>query len=236
MNIIQIETAQNVKINQKGAKVTDRMLAILIDWFFIFAYYLLFSILITGLLSFSSSNRVLLVLISLPVFFYHLLFEYLMDGQSPGKRIIGIKVVNLDGSRPSLLGYLLRWIFRIIDIVLLAGSVALIVIMFSKYGQRLGDIVAGTIVIDNKKKRINKSIIFEEEIEDYTPVFQQVTMLTDKDMKKIKEVFTLAKRKYNTNLLKELAFKIKEITGIESTMPEGKFVDTVIKDYNHFTS
>jgi hypothetical protein len=61
-------------------------------------------------------------------------------------------------------------------------------------------------------------------------------MLSDKDMKKIKEVYVLARSKRNSRLIKKLALKIKEITGIVDDMPTEKFVATIIKDYNHYTS
>jgi len=97
--------------------------------------------------------------------------------------------------------------------------------------------VAGTMVIDNKKKKgITKEMLMaHKKEEDYTPVFPQVTVLEDKDMEKIKEIYRKASSKYDMQVMKQLANKIKSITGIESNMPEMKFVKTVIKDYYHLT-
>ena len=181
--------------------------------------------------------KVITIILFLPVLLYHFLFEYFMDGQSPGKKIMEIKVVNIDGTRPKLSGFLLRWIFRFIDIQLLFGSVALAVILFHGKGQRLGDIVAGTMVIDIKNKEsIAKSITLANDIEEeYVPVFPQVTVLEDKDIEKIKEIYREARAKYNMSVLKQMANKIKSLTGIESDMPEIKFIKTVMKDYYYLT-
>ena len=98
----------------------------------------------------------------LPVIFYSLLFETLLDGQTPGKRIIKIKVVKIDGYQASLADFVIRWIFRIVDLNMMSGVVALISIITSPKNQRLGDMTAGTAVI-SLKNNVNiccKAILF----------------------------------------------------------------------------
>ena len=232
MERIQIETAHNVSIEHNIANVTTRITALLFDWVIYFVYYLFSLIVITTI---SENNRMTFLLIYLPLFLYHLLFEYLMDGQSPGKKLNKIKVVNLDGSKPTLVSFLLRWVFRTID-MLFFGSVALFTILLNGKGQRLGDIVAGTVVVDINKNFNAQKSIFNDIEEDYEPVFPQATLLTDSDIKKIKEVFISAKRRQSRQVIKNLKNKIQEITGIESEMNDVEFINTIIKDYYYLTS
>ena len=68
------------------------------------------------------------------------------SGQTLGKRIINIKVVKADGSRCDMSSAFLRSILRIID-SLFIGIVGIIVILTTEKKQRIGDIVANTIVV-----------------------------------------------------------------------------------------
>src|SRR5690606_36177431 len=92
----------------------------------------------------------------LPVIFYTLIFETLLDGQTLGKRIMKIKVVKIDGYQASLADFVIRWIFRIVDLNMMSGVVALVAIITSPKNQRLGDMTAGTAVI-NLKNNVNIS-------------------------------------------------------------------------------
>src|SRR5258706_8910407 len=143
MQTIRVRTTQNVLIDYPIAGLFDRILAFVLDCLVFFAYFILaFSIF--G--AFNFLNSWLVILLYLPIFFYHLTFEIAMNGQSPGKRAMGIRVVRLDGDSPTLANYILRWILWPVD-VLFSGSVAITCILLTEQGQRLGDVAAGTTVI-----------------------------------------------------------------------------------------
>ena len=93
---------------------------------------------------FFSNNGWLVVVFFLPVVFYDLISEILLDGQSVGKKVMGIKVVSLNGAQPSLGQYLLRWVFRIVDFSFSGSLVAVIMVAVTEKKQRLGDMLAGT--------------------------------------------------------------------------------------------
>jgi len=78
---------------------------------------------------------------------YFTIFEA-TSGQTIGKRMVSIKVVMRDGSRPGLIIILLRTLFRLVDSLPTLYIVGILVILISADDQRLGDIVAGTIVVD----------------------------------------------------------------------------------------
>lgn len=177
----------------------------------------------------------LYILASLPVFFYHLLFEVLMNGQTPGKYWTKSRVIMLDGSKPRFSSYLIRWMLRIFDITISAGSLALISLLFNGKGQRIGDIAAGTTVISEKKKITLADTLVEDIDENYEPVFPQVTVLTDRDVQNIKMLYKESLATGNHSSLLKLSIKIKELTNISTDMLPVQFIEVVLKDYNYYT-
>lgn len=235
MDNFQIETAQNIAITQNVAHVTTRIGSYLIDALFIFGYYLII-ILIMGMLDIPLNMEYmsLFVLLGLPVFFYSLLFEVLMNGQTPGKYFNKTRVVKIDGSKPTFGSYLIRWLLRIVDFSLASGSVAVLTILLNGKGQRLGDIAAGTTVISEKKRITLKDTIASDVADNYTPTYSQVTLLTDNDIHTIKNVYRDAMKKRNHKVILKLHAKIIELTGISTEQKPTEFVDTIIKDYHYF--
>ena len=82
---------------------------------------------------------------------YFLVFEALWS-RTPGKYLFGLRVCQVDGSRCTLRSAMLRTLLRVIEVnpILLGALPAGIVLLFTKRKQRLGDLLAGTVVISNK--------------------------------------------------------------------------------------
>lgn len=235
MEQFQIETAQNISISQNTAHLGDRMLAYLIDSFIIGAYSILIIWMLIAMdLEFANMWALYLVL-GLPAFLYYVLLETFMDGKTIGKGLMHIRVVKLDGSKPGFSNYFIRWILRIIDVVLTSGGLAVLTILISGNGQRIGDIAAGTTVISEKKKVSLKDTLLRELPEDYVPKYAQVTVFEDREMQTIKELFDQAKRNGDHQIIVSLNNRIKEVTQISSDTKPIEFVDRIIKDYNYYT-
>ena len=236
MDNFHIETAQNVKIQQNVASANTRIGAFLLDMLIIAGYYAIILLIMNALgFSLDESLYVYYALLSLPVFFYSLLFETLMNGQTPGKYIYKIRVTKLDGSKPTFGSFLIRWVLRLIDISLASGSIALLTILLNGKGQRLGDLAAGTTVISEKTTISINDTIAVDLSQNYIPTFSQVTTLSDKDLQTIKELFLKAKRNDNHNTILKIHSKIIELTDITTDMNPVDFIDTIIKDYNFYT-
>ncbi len=235
MDNFQIETAQNITINLNVAHITTRIGSYLLDAIIIVGYFFALIFIISWLnMKPGIKMWTVWLLLGLPVFFYSLLFEILCNGQTPGKMINQIRVVKLDGSKPTFGSYLLRWMLRVIDIQLASGSVAILAILLNGKGQRLGDIAGGTTVI-SERKRVTLNTIGTDFASDYTPTFPQVTTLTDNDIQTIRQLFYKAKRKGNHKIILKLHVKIIELTQIKTELKPIEFVETVIKDYNFYT-
>jgi uncharacterized RDD family membrane protein YckC len=78
---------------------------------------------------------------------YFLFFEWLMRGQTPGKKAMKIRVIRDDGTPVTIHEVFVRNVLRLIDFLPFAYGVGVIVMFPSRLSKRLGDIAAGTIVI-----------------------------------------------------------------------------------------
>jgi uncharacterized RDD family membrane protein YckC len=114
----------------------------LIQWAFLLGVSI-----VTGLMGQSGGRWVLLILIFLIDWFYHVICELLFRGQSPGKRIMGIRVVRNDGSPVDPGSSLLRNLLRFADTFMFLCPIALVTMSASRGFRRLGDWAAGTLVI-----------------------------------------------------------------------------------------
>ena len=237
MDRLEIQTTQNVAIRNNIASIGDRIGAQIIDAIIQFIYLMLV-ISLSSFIGYASNGEFIyvgLIIMLLPIFFYHLLCEWFLNGQSLGKKALKIKVVKLDGSVPTIGSYLLRWLFRFIDVSLFNGIVAIVTIAINGKGQRLGDIVAGTTVVKLQNNVNLRNTVFMQIPDDYQATFQEVRFLEDEDIETIKEVLRALKRNPDTKtfLHAENAKKaIEAKMGVDSDLNAREFLITVIKDYN----
>ena len=238
MDNFQIETAQNISIQQQVAGIGDRILAYIIDVLILVGYWILSLFLVSafGLETNSGGSiNIYFMIIGIPSFLYFLLFESFWDGRSPGKSAIGLRVVKVDGSKPGFGSYFVRWIMRIIDISISSGGIAVFTILLNGKGQRLGDIAAGTTVINERKKVNLGQSLFESIPEDYVPKYPQVTVFTDADMQKIKTVYSRARRENKHKVILKLTEKVSTTMQVTRDESPIEFIDRVLKDYNYYT-
>ncbi|WP_452219616.1 RDD family protein [Lacinutrix salivirga] len=238
MSELQINTTQNVKIKFEASGVGERLLAFIIDTAIKIGYMILANQIFGAFEDLSDMDQwsqiAINTILGLPVMFYTLALESLLDGQTLGKKIMKIRVVKLDGYQSSFSDYVVRWFFRIVDIYIF--GLAFFVIAFSKKSQRLGDMAAGTAVISLKDKVNISHTILENLKEDYKPMYPNVIKLSDNDARIIKETFNNARSAKDYTTLIKLRSKILEVTDIKSKHNNDmEFIDTVLKDYNFYT-
>ncbi|MXN90438.1 RDD family protein [Flavobacterium sp. Sd200] len=244
MSQLSINTTQNVTINFNTASVGSRILAYLLDILIIFAYYIVIYLIIGKLLDAAKlldnldrwTEIGIHSIIALPALFYALVQESLLEGQTVGKKLMKIKVIKIDGYQAGFGDYLIRWLFRIVEVTGIFGIVGLISLMVTKKTQRLGDITAGTAVISLKNDISIDHTILKDISNSYVPVYPLVIKLTDNDVRIIKETYDAAYKSADFNMIQKLQDKIETVTGIKS-VSQGPlaFVDTVLADYNYYT-
>ena len=238
MDNFQIETAQNVSITQNVAGIGQRLLAYLVDILIIAAYWLasVFALAAFGIAGREQGSvTIFFMVLGIPTFLYFLLFEMLWDGRTPGKASFDLRVVKLDGSKPGLGSFFVRWIMRIIDITLTSGGVAVFTILLNGKGQRLGDMAAGTTVISEKKKVNLSQTLLIDIPADYIPVYPQVTIFTDADVQTIKTVYTDARRSANHHVIVKLSQRVAQNMQVTPLEKPVHFIDRVLQDYNFYT-
>ncbi len=238
---ISINTTQNVNINFSVANIGTRMGAFLIDgimklcYHFFIQWAIISNSDIENIVLDNWSERAIYVILYAPVMFYSLMQESLMEGQTIGKKFLGIKVVKIDGYQASFFDFLIRWIMRLIDIsgtLCMAGTVSMVV---SKVHQRLGDIAAGTAVISLKNNINISHTILENISEDYKAKYPMVVRFSDNDMRIIKETYQTAMINNDFSTLSKLAEKIKKVSGIKQEGSDSKFIADIISDFNFYT-
>ncbi|AVR46097.1 RDD family protein [Christiangramia fulva] len=235
MNNFQIETAQNINIEQNAAGIGERILAFLVDLAINVVYMIFAGMILAGITGSRGAEWMNYLVLGLPTFLYFLLWETFWDGRTPGKALLQLRVVKLDGSRPSFSSYLVRWILRIIDISLSSGGVAVVTILFNGKGQRLGDIAAGTTVISEKRKTGIQHTLMVDLPENYQPKYPQVTILNDNDMQEVKNLFQKARISGHHHIIISLGKKLEELMDVSAEEKPFDFVQRVITDYNYYT-
>lgn len=143
---IALETPEHVKLEYQLADLGSRAAALALDLAIVAAAILLVALVFryTGGLG----QAVLYIVGFFAVWGYFLFFEAVWDGRTPGKRAVGLRVLHDGGEPLSFQGAVLRNLIRIVDLQpALTGMAGAASILFNRRAQRLGDLVAGTIVV-----------------------------------------------------------------------------------------
>ena len=204
------------------------------------------------------------LLVLLPFMLYHVVLEATMNGQSIGKKIMGIKVVSENGGRPSLGQLIIRWLIRTSDYMLLMIIVVMVILSNSgialsseiyialtlaivllitdlvlvntRKQQRLGDILAHTVLINTKQKEKITDTVFLEVEDTYVPQFPQIMQLSDRDINALKGIIDTARKHKDYNMAMMAAEKIKSHLKIDTGMEPEEFLDVLLKDYNYLST
>ncbi|MDR3272971.1 MAG: RDD family protein [Flavobacteriaceae bacterium] len=254
-NNVYINTAQNVTIDYNLADIGKRVLAKILDNLFIGIYFIiLYAIFIAILVNNESLFRnffdsvsdevavsitVLIIFILMaPPFFYSLYFPYFMQGRTPGKAIMKIKIVNLDGSEAGFGTYFVRWLLNIIDFDMpfVGAIVGLVVMASNSKRQRIADLVAKTVVISTQQKIKIDQTVLSQLSEDYQPKFGQVLQLSDKDVRIISQSLSRARNSMDYSMTGVIRKKIEDVIHeYRPEMSDIEYIETVLKDYQYFS-
>ncbi|MDR2765613.1 MAG: RDD family protein [Tannerella sp.] len=240
-----IITGQYIQIDQTPASAGERLLARAVDMILMFLYEAaLFVIFIYGyrynpsipayLYRSETVMFVALLLFLIPVLFYSLLWELFNRGQSPGKKLLGLRVVMKDGSAPTLGASLLRWLFLLIDIHLFQ-CLGLLSILLTKNNQRVGDLAAGTLVIKEKNyHQINVTLDeFAHLDAHYRPAFPQAENLSLEQVNLISQALF----RYDAERpqrLRELGIKVRQYLKINPPVDDESLLHTLTRDYQYY--
>jgi uncharacterized RDD family membrane protein YckC len=241
MNTVTVTTSQNVEIDFELASVGERLLAYIVDFIFI-ASFVLGMVFLLYYLDVDFDKYVVYISIGLtaPYVLYDLVFEVLLQGQSPAKKLFRIRVMNLDGSQPNIGSYLLRWILRLVDMGMLTPALALVTILINGKGQGIGDIAAGTTVVRLRERASLGDTILTRVNNDYKPRFLEAQYLDNKTVSVVKEVLAFERKNRRVRsagiILNRTKKKVEDKLGISSGMEPREFLETIMRDYTHLST
>lgn len=267
VSVVKILTNFNIDIEFELPAFHRRLLAWFIDvivqlFYLILAirFYRWLQLAISGIGDDEYTLWAIGLVLILPFLTYHLIMEISLNGQSIGKKIMGMKVISEHCGRPTLSQFIIRWLMRTSDYAILllvvmlpyasfygsiiywgmTGTIALLildlVLVNAGKQQRLGDILAHTLLVNTEQKETIDDTIFLEVQQNYQPVFPQVLQLSDKDLNALKNILDTSRRREDMLLAAMAAEKIKKHLQIVTAMEPEEFLETLLKDYNSLTT
>ncbi len=155
-NLIQLQTPEGVELNLIPAGTLPRALAWLIDLFLRVVFLIALGIILSIFGDFGKG--IYLLAFFLIEWLYPLLFEVWKDGSTPGKKSLGIMVIQQDGTPVNFSASMLRNLLRSVDFLPFFYALGLISLVLRRDCKRLGDIVAGTLVIYRRSTRLQQKL------------------------------------------------------------------------------
>ncbi|MDY7230855.1 RDD family protein [Hyalangium rubrum] len=162
---LDVATPERVSLSLPVAGIGYRCLAWLIDatllfFFWVSAYFVL-SLLVSDMVGlFRGLSGLMRTLLVVGVFatqwMYWTLAEVFFNGQTLGKRLVGIRVVRADGSPVGVYESAVRNLLRAVDFLPLLYATGCISMLFTQQHRRLGDLVAGTLLVREERFDLDK--------------------------------------------------------------------------------
>jgi uncharacterized RDD family membrane protein YckC len=156
---LDIQTPENVAFGYQVAGIGSRFIASLLDTLLIVLLQIV--VIIVAILIINAFDQFAAALASwiiaifgliMAIFYwgYYVFFEMLWNGQSPGKRWVGLRVIRTDGTPITLSEALIRNLVRIVDFLPAMYGIGIITMFIDKQSRRLGDLAAGTLVVQDR--------------------------------------------------------------------------------------
>jgi len=251
MKSISIPTYLNIDLKFELAHISTRLGANVIDWIIKWVYVIAVSLIPS--VTVSGGNLIFSFFAYMPFIFYSFLFEWLNKGQSPGKFLMKIRVMGVEGNYPSVYQCATRWLFLSVDmwvfslfiyahplfsaLTIFSPLAGIIIIMVSDKHQRLGDMAANTVVVNAKEKVIyveDTIYAYATLAKGYEPKYPEIMRLSDKDINKIKFLLERGGQTMNPEIANKLAKHIKNLLKIESNEENYEFLKQLLSDYNYY--
>ncbi|MEO8612705.1 MAG: RDD family protein [Chloroflexota bacterium] len=240
---LSIDTPENILLDAEIAGFGSRFVAALIDYTIIFALLFVITVLFSlaqppnrnTAFQGSSVSPVYYVAIFLITWSYHLIFELVWNGQTPGKRRAGIRVIQANGLPVTVSAILIRNIVRLFDFLPAGYGVGLIMLFATKRTQRLGDLAARTVVIREQREVTLQTIKEDMRIEYHyiktiepLPYQIQVDRLTQEDRRRVVDFLRRRKAMSDVSSVADmLARQISQKMEVEGLSVKGGRVSEV---------
>lgn len=152
---LDIDTPEGVVFGYQVAGIGSRFIAALMDTSIILAVLCLFCCGLWAATHLYYVDSWVMALATLFIFVllwgYYIFFEIVWNGQTPGKRRAGLRVIRTDGMPITLVDSLIRNLVRVIDFLPFFYTVGLVTMFLNAQARRLGDYAAGTLVVKEQR-------------------------------------------------------------------------------------
>jgi uncharacterized RDD family membrane protein YckC len=149
---LTLETPEGTDLSLYPAGFWVRCLAYAVDWLVRFA--VMFGLWWLMLFLYSGiAGAVFLIGLFVLEWFYPVYFEVWRNGQTIGKKIMKIKVINDDGTPVGFAAALIRNLLRVVDILPVGYAAGVLTSLCNRHFKRLGDLAAGTLVVHSNPVR-----------------------------------------------------------------------------------
>lgn len=167
-----------------------------------------------------ASMGVMLVVMFLLEWFYGAFFETLMGGRTPGKWAMGLRVVRTDGSPGRIPDYVLRNLLRGVDFLPGLYAIGVITMWADDRMRRLGDLVAGTVVVREDRGEVLGAVAIDPPITEDERRSIPARVELDRSEIAVIESFLRRRRRLSDERAEELAAlfgpALSERTGVEA--------------------
>ncbi len=228
-NQIKVQTPESVELEFTLAGIGNRALALLVDYVvwgcILFVFLVVWGVLASQLPNYIQSKNLELWLTAISIVLgfaiyvgYFVVFETLWHGQTPGKRYAKIRVIREDGQPAGVSQALLRSLLRPIDDFL---SIGMLFIILGKREKRLGDWVAGTIVVQNDRPVVSATFQTSQQstlLATELLATANISQLLPDDFAVIREYLqrrSLMETKARSDLSLQLARQTRQIIGLQ---------------------
>ena len=200
-SVREIETPEGISLRLRAAGPLPRAQAWMIDALIRFVL-LMVAMIPLSLLGKGGNGLAMLAMFAL-LWAYWVVCELWLDGQSLGKRALGLRVVNMDGTPVTWLPSVTRNLLRVVDALPGVYGVGLASCMIDPCARRLGDIVAGTLVVHAKEPPLGHRVPAAPSLPLPVPLSpeEQAALV---DFAERAEQFTVQRQEELANLLQPL--------------------------------
>lgn len=221
-------------ITYELASVLNRLISNIIDLFVVYALNYTRYVLAGSL----ANPRSFFVEAIFLIWTYHLLFAIFFRGKTIGMRVMGLQPIKPAGGNVEFSDLFLRWITRPLDITLTCCALAVFLMLGSEKRQRLGDMLAGTVIV-HKKHSIHfglKDILeFHERASVESIQYPGVRHMAESDMLLMKNLL-YNQSGYSSGVHKtamaDCAARMAQLLGLDPPPNDHKaFLQTLVNDY-----
>lgn len=238
LNQVNLQTPESVELEFTLAGIGNRSFALVIDYLVlgftgtlvsIIGYYIAFKIDPGAIFGLSSDKLAqwAIAIQSMTIFAlyagYFVILETLWQGQTPGKKWTKIRVICDNGKSERIPQAILRALLRPVDDFLFIG---VFFILFSRLEKRIGDLVAGTIVVQDEQASQSANFKISPEAQNLAiqlRIESEIANLLPEDFATIRDFLQRRKNimlEYQHQLSRKLADQVKEVILLEE-VPEG---------------